>query len=188
MWSILTRLCSLAYRSPPELQTLQGPVVGYVGAISAWFDQEMLAAAAHAHPEWSFVLVGPVDTDVSLLDSLPNVRLTGHKPYSVLPAYLKGFDVTVIPFKINALTTGVNPVKLYEYLAAGRPIVSSDLPEVRAFRPSSSDSRQWNRVCAEIRAGIGCRHTGEKGGTAGGGREAFLAGQGGVCGSCGGEV
>ncbi len=120
---------------PPELQTLQGPVVGYVGAISAWFDQEMLAAAAHAHPEWSFVLVGPVDTDVSLLDSLPNVRLTGHKPYSVLPAYLKGFDVTVIPFKINALTTGVNPVKLYEYLAAGRPIVSSDLPEVRAFRP-----------------------------------------------------
>lgn len=121
--------------APPEFQNLPRPVVGYVGAISAWFDQEMLAAAARVHPEWSFVLIGPVDTDVSLLNSLPNVRLTGRKDYAVLPAYLKCFDIAVIPFKINELTTGVNPVKLYEYLAAGRPVVSSDLPEVRTFRP-----------------------------------------------------
>ncbi|MBP7332025.1 MAG: glycosyltransferase [Firmicutes bacterium] len=120
---------------PPELKALPRPVIGYVGAVSAWFDQEMVAAAAHAYPEWSFVLVGPVDTDVSLLSSLPNVCLPGRKPYSALPAYLKCFDIAVIPFKINELTTGVNPVKLYEYLAAGLPVVSSDLPEVRAFRP-----------------------------------------------------
>ena len=95
----------------------------------------MLAEAARAHPEWAFVLIGPVDTDVSLLSSLTSVLLTGRRPYSELPAYLGCFDIAVIPFRINSLTTGVNPVKLYEYLAAGRPVVSSDLPEVRAFRP-----------------------------------------------------
>lgn len=120
---------------PPELENLTRPVIGYIGAVSEWFDQGMLAAAARAHPEWSFVLIGPVDTDVSLLNSLPNVRLLGRRAYAALPAYLKCFEAAVIPFKINNLTTGVNPVKLYEYLAAGRPVVSSDLPEVRAFRP-----------------------------------------------------
>ena len=120
---------------PPELAQLPRPVIGYIGAVSPWLDQDMLATAARAHPEWSFVLIGPVDTDVSRLGSLPNVRLLGHRPYADLPAYLGSFDVAVIPFRINSLTTGVNPVKLYEYLAAGRPVVSSDLPEVRAFRP-----------------------------------------------------
>ncbi len=121
--------------APGELAALPRPVVGYVGAISDWFDQEMLAAAARSHPEWSFVLVGPVDTDVSLLNTLPNVHLPGRRSYAALPAYLGCFDIAVIPFKINELTTGVNPVKLYEYLAAGRPVVSSDLPEVRPFSP-----------------------------------------------------
>lgn len=120
---------------PEDVASLPRPVVGYVGAVSAWLDQEMLTAAARAHPEWSYVLIGPVDTDVSSLAALPNVRLLGRRNYSLLPAYLKGFDVTVIPFKINELTRGVNPVKLYEYLAAGRPVVSSDLPEVRPFGP-----------------------------------------------------
>lgn len=120
---------------PEELAALPRPLVGYIGAVSAWLDQEMLAAAALAHPEWSVVLIGPVDTDVTCLKDLPNVRLLGHKAYSELPAYLKGFDVTVIPFKINELTQGVNPVKLYEYLAAGKPVVSSDLPDVRPFLP-----------------------------------------------------
>lgn len=120
---------------PEEVASLPRPVIGYVGAVSAWLDQEMLAAAARAHPEWSVVLIGPVDTDTSSLAALPNVHLPGRKNYGRLPAYLKGFDVTVIPFRINQLTRGVNPVKLYEYLAAGRPVVSSDLPEVRPFAP-----------------------------------------------------
>ena len=137
---------------PPELETLPRPLVGYVGAISSWFDQEMLAAAARAHPEWSFVLIGPVDADVSLLDALPNVRLTGRRAYAELPAYLGCFDAAVIPFRINELTTGVNPVKLYEYLAAGRPVVSSDLPEVRAFRPqvaTAGDAAEFVRKLEE---------------------------------------
>jgi len=120
---------------PEELKDLPRPLIGYIGAVSDWFDQEMLRAAALAHPSWSLVLIGPVDTDTAGLKALPNVRLLGHRAYSGLPAYLSCFDVAVIPFKINELTLGVNPVKLYEYLAAGKPVVSTDLPEVRPFRP-----------------------------------------------------
>lgn len=119
-----------------EVANLSGPVVGYIGAISQWLDQDMLLALAEKHPQWSLVLVGPADTDVSRLKSLPNVHLLGKKDYQELPRYLKAFDVAVIPFKINDLTTGVNPVKLYEYLAAGKPVVSSKLPEVLPFAPT----------------------------------------------------
>ena len=63
------------------------------------------------------------------------MHLLGRKNYAELPAYLKGMDVALIPFAINELTRGVNPVKLYEYLAAGKPVVSADLPEVRPFQP-----------------------------------------------------
>ncbi len=121
--------------APREIRELPRPVIGYIGAVSSWFDQDMMRAAALAHPDWSLVLIGPVDTDTAGLKELPNVRLLGHRSYSDLPAYLSSFDAAVIPFKINELTLGVNPVKLYEYLAAGKPVVSSDLPEVRPFRP-----------------------------------------------------
>jgi glycosyltransferase involved in cell wall biosynthesis len=120
----------------PEIASLPRPLIGYIGAVSQWLDQELLAAAARTHPEWSLVLIGPVDTDVAVLKALPNVHLLGRKSYSTLPSYLKGLDLVLIPFKINELTRGVNPVKLYEYLAAGKPVVSSDLPEVRPFQPA----------------------------------------------------
>lgn len=119
-----------------EVADLPRPMVGYIGAISQWMDQDMLVALAERHPQWSLVMVGPVDTDVSRLQALPNVHLLGQKNYQTLPTYLKAFDVAVIPFTINDLTTGVNPVKLYEYLAAGKPVVSSRLPEVVPFAPA----------------------------------------------------
>jgi len=136
--------------APEELKDLPRPLVGYIGAISDWLDQELLRAAALAHPDWSVVLIGPVDTDASCLKTLPNVRLLGHKAYSELPSYLNCFDVAVIPFKINELTRGVNPVKLYEYLAAGKPVVSSDLPEVRPFRPLVSIAREPDQFVRKI--------------------------------------
>ena len=118
-----------------EVAGLPTPVVGYVGAISSWLDQEALADLAKARPDWSIVLIGPVDTDVTMIKQFNNIIFLGKKDYRDLPRYIKGFDVCVIPFKINALTVGVNPVKLYEYLAAGKPVVSTALPEVRQFAP-----------------------------------------------------
>lgn len=140
---------------PADLAALPRPVIGYVGAVSDWLDQELVSAAARACPEGSVALVGPVDTDVSLLKSLPNVHLPGRRDYRDLPAYLKGFDLAMIPFKINELTRGVNPVKLYEYLAAGLPVVSSDLPEVRPFEPLVLVARTPEEFTGAINEALG---------------------------------
>jgi glycosyltransferase involved in cell wall biosynthesis len=147
---------------PADLAPLPRPVIGYVGAVSGWLDQAMVAAAARALPEGSFVLIGPVDTDVSLLESLPNVHLIGRRDYRELPAYLKGFDVATIPFKINELTLGVNPVKLYEYLAAGLPVVSAGLPEVEPFAPLVEIARTPAEFAATVLSAVPQKNSPEK--------------------------
>jgi len=109
------------------------PVVGFFGLIADWVDVDLMAALARARPEWTLALVGPVETDVSALAALPNVRLLGRRPYADLPRYCKAFDAALLPFRINELTLAANPLKLREYLAAGLPVVSSALPEVEAL-------------------------------------------------------
>jgi len=112
-----------------------GPVIGYFGAISEWFDVEMVYRAAAARPEWTFVLIGDTfGADVEWLRSLQNVRLLGEQPYGTLPGYLHQFDVACIPFRLTPLTLATNPVKFYEYLSAGTPVVSVDLPELAPYR------------------------------------------------------
>lgn len=107
------------------------PVVGYFGAISEWYEIKWVEKAARAHPEWDFVLIGShAGCDVQGVKALKNVRLTGEVPYSKLPKHLAGFDVAVIPFKLTDLIKCTNPVKLYEYMAAGVPVVASAMPEV----------------------------------------------------------
>ncbi|WCF07873.1 glycosyltransferase [Paenibacillus thiaminolyticus] len=114
-----------------ELQNLKGPVIGYYGAISEWFDIELIRFLAHRHPEWTFFLIGDTSgCDISTVESLSNVIFVGEKNYRDLPSYLYGFDVCLIPFVKNNLTLATNPVKVYEYLASGKPVVSVDLPEL----------------------------------------------------------
>lgn len=109
-------------------------VVGYYGAISEWFDTNLLADVAERRRDWSFVLIGHVmGADVTRLAALPNVRLVGEVPYPDLPKWLATFDVTVLPFKRIPLTEATNPVKVYETLAAGKPVVSVPLPELQHF-------------------------------------------------------
>ncbi len=110
------------------------PVIGYYGAIADWFDSDLVADLAKRRPDWDFVLVGSTDlADVSRLIRLPNVTLTGEQPYAGLPRWLTRFDATIIPFKRMPLTEATNPVKAYEILAAGKPLVSVPLPEVAAL-------------------------------------------------------
>ena len=108
------------------------PVVGYFGAISDWFDADLVLRLAERRPRYSFVLIGHTfGADVSALEKLPNVHLLGEKPYADLPAYLHGFDACIIPFKDSDLIRATHPVKVYEYMAAGKPVVARDMPELR---------------------------------------------------------
>jgi glycosyltransferase involved in cell wall biosynthesis len=123
----------------PEIARLSGPVIGFIGAVSDYkLNAEWLLALAVEHPEWNIVLIGPVglsdpSTDVSRLRAQPNVHLLGVRDYADLPRYLKGMHVTVIPYRINAYTESVFPIKFFEMLATGKPVVVSSLPSLRDY-------------------------------------------------------
>jgi GT2 family glycosyltransferase/glycosyltransferase involved in cell wall biosynthesis len=119
---------------PSTLALLRRPIIGYYGAISDWFDSEMVAEMAQLRPDWSIVLIGSTfGARLDHLQSLRNVLFLGELPYKSLPAYLHGFDICLIPFKLIPLTMATNPVKLYEYLCAGKPVVAVPLPELLLF-------------------------------------------------------
>jgi glycosyltransferase involved in cell wall biosynthesis len=122
-----------ATRVPDAIAALPRPVLGFFGLVGAdWVDVGLLARVADRFPGGSLVVLGLVATDVSALGGRPNVHLLGPVPYAELPAYCKGFDVALIPFRLNAVTLHSNPLKAREYLAAGLPVVSTAIPEVEA--------------------------------------------------------
>lgn len=137
---------------PEDIASVPGPIVGFVGVIQDWIDLDLVKAAAVAHPEWSFVMIGPVAAgiDTSSLKVLPNVRFLGRKDVKDLPNYIKAFDVCINPFKMNELTDKVSPLKFYEYLASGKPIVSVNMPGVSDF----SDVVEISNNPAEFVSGI----------------------------------
>jgi hypothetical protein len=108
--------------------------LGYYGAISHWFDTTLITESAKAHPEWEFELVGSTfQAALGELPSLRNIKLVGEQEYAALPEYLSRWDVALIPFKDIPLTRATNPVKIYEYLAAGKPVVATRLAELQDF-------------------------------------------------------
>jgi len=113
------------------LQALPKPIVGFVGGLSQWVDMDLVACLARARQTWTFALVGPIGIDVSAVHGLPNVRLLGPRAYQSLPAYLAAMDVGLIPFREEPVTYHADPIKAYEYLAAGLPVVATDLPALR---------------------------------------------------------
>lgn len=109
-------------------------IIGYYGAIAEWFDLDLVEAVARQQPDCSVLLVGADTVNArSRLAKLHNVTFTGEVAYSQLPHYLHGFDVCLLPFKVIPLTLATNPVKAYEYLGTGKPIVTVDLPEMAQF-------------------------------------------------------
>lgn len=109
------------------------PVLGFVGAISFWVDLELLHKLASRNPNWTFVLAGPTYVDVSALRQCKNVHFLGQIPYSELPELLAQFNIGIVPFKLSEVTYHANPIKVYEYLAAGLPVVASPLPDLNQF-------------------------------------------------------
>ena len=122
------------FASPRHTDLLDGipkPIVGYYGAIADWFDLELVINLAQSRPQYSFVLIGQVHgVDVSKLAALPNVHLLGEKNYREIPLYLSHFNVCLIPFRLNNLTKGVDPVKMYEYFSQGKPVIATDMAEL----------------------------------------------------------
>jgi len=118
---------------PEEIARLPRPVIGFFGLIADWVDIDLMASVAERFSTGSLVALGKATTDVSSLERLPNVHLLGRKPYGALPAYCKGFDVALMPFRVNELTLNANPLKAREYLAAGLQVVSTAIPEVEAI-------------------------------------------------------
>jgi glycosyltransferase involved in cell wall biosynthesis len=124
---------------PDDLARISEPRIGFVGAISTYkLDFNLLVRVAQAHPEWSIVLIGQVGegdpwTDISGLRSISNIHLLGPRPYAMLPAYLRGLRVGLLPNRLNDYTASMFPMKFFEYLAAGLPVVSTDLPALRDY-------------------------------------------------------
>ena len=119
--------------APPEMAP-NGPIAIYVGALDEWFDEALLASVARALPGWRFVLVGPPRLPFAALRALPNVAFLGPRPPQEVPPHLWHATVGIIPFRRTPLIETVQPLKLYEYLAAGLPVVATPWRELEELR------------------------------------------------------
>jgi GT2 family glycosyltransferase/glycosyltransferase involved in cell wall biosynthesis len=132
------------------------PVIGYYGAIADWFDSSLVAHAARELGDCDFVLIGSTySADLAPLEGLPNVHLLGEIPYAELPPHAQRFDVCMIPFKVNELTLHTNPVKVYEYLSMGKPVVSVRLPELELLGDVVTLTSTPEEFAAALRASLG---------------------------------
>ena len=132
-----------------QIAHLPPPIIGYYGAISDWFDTQLVAEMAKKQTNWTFVLIGSTfGADLSPLAGINNIKLLGEQSYASLPGFLHAFDVCIIPFKVLPLTNATNPVKFFEYLSAGKPVVSVALPELLPYEQEelvyiAGDSEQF---------------------------------------------
>ena len=116
---------------PADQEDLPRPRLGFYGVIDERFDTELLAKAAEMRPDWSFVMVGPVvKIGEEDLPKRPNIHYLGPKTYDQLPSYLSGWDVALMPFAMNESTQFISPTKTPEYLAGGKPVVSTPVKDV----------------------------------------------------------
>jgi UDP-galactopyranose mutase len=116
---------------PTDQYLIPKPRIGFFGVIDERMDLDLLEKLSHERPEWQFVIIGPVvKIDAALLPVAPNIHYLGGKSYEELPNYLAGWDVAMMPFAINESTRFISPTKTPEYLAGGKPVVSTPIADV----------------------------------------------------------
>jgi len=123
-----SRALDPALAIPEEMKALPRPVFGYFGAIDERLDTDLITALGRAYPESSVVMAGPVLLQAAIRE--PNIVFTGPKNYAALPQYLKAFDVCLLPFRMTPLVAHISPTKTPEYLAGGKPVASTEIPDV----------------------------------------------------------
>jgi glycosyltransferase involved in cell wall biosynthesis len=127
----LSRALSPEVAIPEEMARLSRPIYGFVGVVADWVDVPLVVELARQRPDASVVMIGPRSAAFKSVPSVRNLHWLGPRDHTALPAYLKCFDVGLIPFRQVPLTHNANPIKLHEYLAAGVPTVSTSLPAVK---------------------------------------------------------
>lgn len=141
---------------PADLPEQDAPVLGFYGVIDERIDYALIAHLAEAFPDWTIAMAGPVvKVDWNDLPKHPNIKWLGQKQYAELPQYAKTFDVALMPFALNEATEYINPTKTLEYMAAGRPIVSTAVADVvRNFTPVVKVARSYDGFAAAVRAAV----------------------------------
>jgi glycosyltransferase involved in cell wall biosynthesis len=127
---------SQGLRSEPDEEVIRSfakPVIGYIGGLHRHIDFDLIVKMANLQPDWTWVFVGPFQAPVEALQGCANIHLLGPKPHSLLVRYLRSFDVCIVPYLKTVYTETVVPVKINEYLAVGKPVVSTNLPTVSEF-------------------------------------------------------
>lgn len=149
-------------KEPPEaLRELRSPVIGFYGLLDGRLDVRLIQELLERKPDWNFLFIGKSLISLESLEKYPGFHHIPHVAYEVLPDYAACFDVAIIPYLVDERTVSVNPLKLREYLATGKPVVSTPLPEAANLAPEVRIGKDAGEFIREIEAGLkedpGCR-------------------------------
>lgn len=141
-----------ALAPPPDIAGMARPIVGFFGLIERWIDLELVAYLAAMRPAWNFVMLGRVAVPAGEVPRLQNLHFLGRRAYDRLPAYGRLFDVAIIPYRLTQQVLHANPIKLREYLAMGRPVVSVSTPEIDKYADVVEIARSREEFLAKLDA------------------------------------
>jgi glycosyltransferase involved in cell wall biosynthesis len=141
---------------PADIAAVPGPRVGFVGSVFRWLDFSLMAQVMKSMPDVSFVFIGPVENwrRLAALTELANFHHLGVKPYSEVAAYENAFDVCICPFKTDDIGQAVDPVKIYEYFALGKPVVATRIHELTKLQPMTLIADNADEFVLRIRQGL----------------------------------
>ena len=149
---------------PADMVSISNPIIFYAGVVSDWFDFDLVETIANEIPDAAVVIVGPVISpnvraDVERLSKISRIHFLGIKPHAELPAYIRASHICMIPFKRTPLIERFSPNKMYEYLAAGRPVVTMNYTEeIRRLRPEIYVAESNDEFISMIRKSLNCKH------------------------------
>ena len=137
---------------PDDMKNLEPPIVGYHGAIATWLNFHLIVRVADSFPHSHVVMLGPL-YNLTSVPQRPNLHWLGYKRFELLPNYTQLFDAAIIPFRVSQMTEAVNPIKMWEYMAAGTPVVTTALPETKGF-PEIYYSENDDQFIANLRQAL----------------------------------